>query len=795
MDRDLPSFKNMSSEAIYNSLVSLFNGIYLHYYSFFLSRDKYKDFIINEINNNKNKYDDFDNFREAIKTRIKKIGVLKVKELLKDEDNAKRILNNFVVINFKNSDNYKSIIRSLGIFDSFCSQFEYVPTYDVLVDLFKNNERFSACISKVFNTNKEKILSGCSDDVFSSNYIILLLESFATMNGFEIKEPDFEIDETDTFYTDIVKTYLLEIAKNPLLGAEEEKELARRIAKGDKEARDRFITCNLKLVAAKAKHYCNRGLQYLDLIQEGNIGLMTAVDRFNPDKGFKFSTYATWWIRQAITRAIADKGRNIRLPVHVIEQLNRYRNQINDLSNKLNREPTVEDIMNEYGYSRSKIEKMEKLGIDTVSLDVKIGEEDDTELGDFIPCEDLELSEGIFNRVLASDFERIFEELGFDDRTIYVLKARNGFDGIAPMTLEEIGKVFGVTRERIRQIESKAINRILRSKFASELLAGYTDNPSASIDKAKTKRNNYNGREDYKVNRPRMKKVKVPRVPKEEKKKQVNVFDVPVEKIKQEMIEEMRINKEPEKKEERIIDNHDLPLRKEDIEVKKVEEVKEPETSVEHKIKPQKSVYKIFSEYPKEAVDIAISKLCDEDREILRLKYGDDLEHPEQKFVGRELNALFFGTAYPKIKKCLKNPWYSPRGKKKDVEEKVNTPVVEEVKSVKEVDSAVKDEAIKQVEEVRSKKDTIPENLVPPSYHEITNMFAPEVAIIAGLRLGYVRGVEYSTEQVAEFLGISNDEVRSATREVLQEFKKQVNDNVDHAIDLNNGTAMKKEMK
>ncbi len=296
------------------------------------------------------------------------------------------------------------------------------------------------------------------------------------------EEVDIDIDHIDTFVsgdvkvTDSVKMYLKEIGRVDLLKPDEEIEIAKRIVAGDEEAKKRLINSNLRLVVSIAKHYVGRGMLFLDLIQEGNMGLIKAVEKFDYTKGFKFSTYATWWIRQAITRAIADQARTIRIPVHMVETINKMTRVQRQLVQDLGREPTAEEISEKLEgiMSPERIREIQRIALEPVSLETPIGEEDDSHLGDFIEDKDAQSpSEFTTKSLLKDELYDIMKDL--TDREERVLRLRYGLDDNRPRTLEEVGKEFGVTRERIRQIEAKAIRK-LRHPTRAKRLGDYRDN-------------------------------------------------------------------------------------------------------------------------------------------------------------------------------------------------------------------------------------------------------------------------------------------------------------------------------
>lgn len=324
------------------------------------------------------------------------------------------------------------------------------------------------------------------DDVYEklAGMGIEVVPEATDLEPIEVKDPPLETTEPEEVEVDLsvpegvgiddpVRMYLKEIGRIPLLTPEEEIELAKRMEQGDEEAKRRLAEANLRLVVSIAKRYVGRGMLFLDLIQEGNLGLIKAVEKFDYRKGYKFSTYATWWIRQAITRAIADQARTIRIPVHMVETINKLIRISRQLLQELGREPTPEEIAKEMGISEDKVREIMKIAQEPVSLETPIGEEEDSHLGDFIEDQEAKApAEEASFTLLREQLEEVLSTL--TEREQKVLRLRFGLDDGRTRTLEEVGQQFGVTRERIRQIEAKTLRK-LRHPSRSKKLKDYLE--------------------------------------------------------------------------------------------------------------------------------------------------------------------------------------------------------------------------------------------------------------------------------------------------------------------------------
>ena len=338
-------------------------------------------------------------------------------------------------------------------------------TYEQLADELKGLDIDSDTLDELYNALMEEEIDIVSEDGTDD------------ATGEEITE-EIPVENLtlskDVKINDPVRMYLKEIGRINLLTSDEEFEYAKRAEEGDEEAKRMLAESNLRLVVSIAKRYVGRGMLFLDLIQEGNIGLMKAVDKFDPTKGYKFSTYATWWIRQAITRAIADQARTIRVPVHMVETINKLARVRRQLTQDLNREPTDEEIAKKLGISIEKVREVYKISQDPVSLETPIGEEDDSHLGYFIKDErTMGPEEYATIEMLKEELQGVLGTL--TDREEKVLRLRFGLDDGQCRTLEEVGQIFGVTRERIRQIEAKALRKLRHPSRSRKLKDFLTD--------------------------------------------------------------------------------------------------------------------------------------------------------------------------------------------------------------------------------------------------------------------------------------------------------------------------------
>ncbi len=409
-------------------------------------------------------------------------------KIILNKQNIKKKLLIFIEKNIKIGDNYKINIKELEKLKKFFDDINYTPDTEIYLEIIKNDEIKNLLI-EIVKKNKMIIEQGEVNLIFDNEILMSLIETFylENYNEYNIEQVYIQTqNDIKKYRNDSIKNYLEEIDKK-ILTKEQEQELARKIKNNDSDARKIFIERNLKLVVSIAKNYVGKGLEFMDLIQEGSIGLIKAVEKFDPNKGYKFSTYATWWIRQSIKRAISNKSRNIRIPIYMHDKVKKYIKVKERLEEELNRKPTIEELQEEIHETKETIEKLEKLKKDTVSLNKPVSEENENEIGDYVKDERNNLEEEFFSNNLYSEIMDLLKKCNLNDMEKDIIMLRNGIGIKKPITLVELGKKYNVSRERIRQIEIKVLEKLRASKYIKEF-AFYMDDPNQALKNIDTLR-------------------------------------------------------------------------------------------------------------------------------------------------------------------------------------------------------------------------------------------------------------------------------------------------------------------
>lgn len=484
MELDINQINQLSSKQIYNLLIPIINEIHLSFMYLEISDEDFYELVLGEIADSKINYKGDQNYINFIKSKIKLKLSKKVKVLLSNPKTSFKIIDTYINQKFITISSKEDALKYFKEISSFLTRYSFIPNLDLFIELINKNSLFNKMLELIFEEYRLPIISGKAEDLLDDSLLLSVIDAYCMLNNIEIKQCDtldFDNGEINKYVLiDNVKIYLDEIRRIPLLTTQQERELAKKIAEGDERAKEQFIKSNLRLVVSIAKRYIGKKMDFLDLIQEGNLGLIAAVDKYDIETGYKFSTYAYWWINQAITRAIANKDRNVRVPVHLHGKIITYRKVVNKLEEKLGRTPTLNEIANEMNISLSEVTKLYKLQEDTVSVNYLITENESTELGDFISVNEETPEDIVIARTLQDQVRSLFKECDLTQQEIDVLMLRNGFFDDRIFYFNEIGKKYHVTGERIRQIEAKALMKIRKSK-AIKGLDVYMDNQQTAL--------------------------------------------------------------------------------------------------------------------------------------------------------------------------------------------------------------------------------------------------------------------------------------------------------------------------
>lgn len=488
MKISISKYKKLQADEQYQLILSIVDKLREKYSFLNYSKRDYQLLIkdwLSEFNTIKIE-DDEANFIELCMTYLDSC----IKKNIRNEiqkDTGIVFVNNYIDNIIQEKTPYSEVVDSFSKLCSFFDEINYKPTPEVYSHLLNESSNINNILSVIVTKNINAIKNNKTDTIFSNDIACEFIEIYCMLNNIFI-ENDYELEDISSDNNkilfndsdDMVKMYLNELPKD-ILTAEEEKALAYRISNGDQEAIKIMINRNLKLVVSIAKNYLNKGLELLDLIQEGNLGLMKAITRYDVTKGFRFSTYATWWIKQAIMNAIPAIGHNISIPIHMYEDLKKYQRAYVILSEQNNNNPTILEVANYLGISFDKACKLSSIQLDTISTNLNVNEDDDSELGDLLPSDEEPPDDIISKRYLPQYIKKIIIYSNLSEREILVLMFRYGLIDEQPKTLAEISKIFDLSRERIRQIEIKALNKIRQSDLTKQFV-DYAGNPDKALE-------------------------------------------------------------------------------------------------------------------------------------------------------------------------------------------------------------------------------------------------------------------------------------------------------------------------
>lgn len=814
---------------LYNNLLPSIIKLSSNYQFLELTKEKFeeltKEFLIDIYNKQENKKLENNDYIKKIKSYLD----IYVKITIKEPENSIKIINNYINITLSAN---KDSLKKLQSISSFLKKYDFIPTPDICIEVTKSNDILNKILKNIVEENiiliTKKGIETLELDEISTTFIGI----YCTLNNIELEKQEEQPEISEYYTEDSVKAYLKSLPRK-ILSIEEEQELGIRISQGDINALNTLVEHNLRLVVSIAKKYQNRGLDILDLIQEGNLGLMTAAKRYDYQRGLKFSSYATWWIRQGITRAIADQSRTIRVPVHMFEVINKITKTKSQLTQELNREPTDEELAQKMHISLDKLKEAISLKPDTLSLNGLVSDEDEAELEDFIPSNNDAPDEAYENQETSKNLRLLLEICCKNEKELDIMLLRYGLTG-KRHTLEELGQKYGVTRERIRQIEEKVLRKLRMSKYQQILLVTQKKEES-SINQSKSKSSPevirisieniasipiakpedipvlglletftnegytedeiksiipYLGQEDKRIieltNGKCLDKPIQSESIKIQDKKDYKWITIP--RIRTMLISMYGSRSLKDSNNQEQIDRRpqvDLIIQNKQNNGKIKEKDKERDKMVETKKETSRKIKMTIFEnlgrngYTKEEVLDIINGLPEEDKKLINLINGNDLEHPvKSELVSQKDVTKYYSNLLPKIKRRLKSKYgikeakictNSRKNDNIDNNNQDQTVVLEEP-TIPD-DNITKEEYVKILELIKK-----------PTFTELMNELNPKTAIIIALRLGYIDNKYFSSASIAEFLGIEESEVRETTTEILKLYKNNIIEIIDKAL-------------
>ena len=811
MKIDMNNIAKLDINDIYNMFSSSFNKIYKKYSFINIDRNEFKSMVRETINETKNNYDgEIEYEKYLIKALNRKIlGLIRLD--MKDQTKLFDIINNYINQEFSKDIDYNSAINSFDKLENFLELCECSLTLDIIERLVKENSLINKLLITIYEVDREDIFNDSYEGTYN-DLVVYFIQMFCKVHNIKIKENEIKYSDMGAFAsrssTDI---YLREIQNYKLLTREEELDMIKRYKSGEIEVRDEFLSRNLKLVVSIAKKYLGRGVALIDLIQEGNMGLMKALDEFDLSRECRFSTYATNWIKSYITRYIAGKSRNISLPNHFFYELGIFRKVYTNLEKQLDRKPTISELADKTGKNKDVVLRYFDYLNDTKSLSDKVGDEDDTEFSYFIPSSDESLETIAIKKDLSSGLTELLNKCHLKPRELEVLMLRYGLNGDDPLTLEEIGRKYNLTRERVRQMESSALMRIRRSPYV-KLFAEYTSNPAKSMENIKKMREAY-------IDNPRSFKKDI--ISEEERKpvpRAKNIYtifsnsgytkeelDIAINELSEEEIELLKSRYGEDLTEMPTIRNKRneytkkfmqelFPKLRRIIKNNREKNMDDEAKKGRKGMKTSKNIYEIFSNqgYSKEELDEAIKCLSKSYIDTLKSRYGEDLMGVPTAKLDKKERSRLYTAIFGRLKKELQNNRERsviPTLKVEDiVNETTNESVEEYVNIPSEENVNVRDEEVKTTHE--NTNDTsineykmLLELLKTSTFNDMLKVLTPKEAVIVCLRLGYIDNKYFTSESIANFLGIDTLEVTETTKKVLLLYRDNINKIIDTAIE------------
>ncbi|MDD6263691.1 MAG: RNA polymerase sigma factor RpoD/SigA [bacterium] len=675
-------YTNMTDDEVFSSLLPTIKNIYKAFKYTGISFDDYSDIVLDEISEMDGKVEE-----TVFKNKLKKRMNNEVSKMLTDSDTASRIISSYLDVKVPKVDSYESAMKAFKKLDSFFSKYDFFMGRELLIDLLSNNEKFSSMTSYILKEKEKDIALGKSEDIFDSDFLIYTVKTYFELHGMPIKERKEEIDMIgfdSSSDLDIVSLYINEL-NAPLLSEDEEKALLVKIKQGDMEAREKFIESNLRLVVSVAKKFLGRGVPFLDLVQEGNLGLMKAIDKFDLSYDVRFSTYAVYRIKMFVSRAIADQSRNIRVPISRQDELYSYMTKIDNLEKKFGMNLSIDEISMMLGKSVDKIRELESLKNDTVSINALVGKDNDTELGEFLSTSE-SIEDEVIDSFLPEQIMELLKKSKLSEREKDVLLSRFGIGRSHVWQLKELSKKYGVSKAWIGQVELNALEK-LRHLKSIEQFSVYMDNPDLAL------RN----------------------------------------------LEEFR--KKPEKRERRKTGKRGSLL---------------------------KSIYEYFDDFSREDVDSVLDDLNEFDKNLVFLRYGEDLDNPvSTTLFGEEETKKFYGALVPRMRKKL---YALQEEAKPNNKNNIKQDVFLTESLVTELN---RDEYTKLIQ-ILKKPDVI----------GVMTGLSMKEKIIVSLRLGYVDGKHFSVDAISDFLGLSNHDIIKTSVEFMTKHSDKVDSILNKAMDF-----------